>query len=77
MQHAIDLASLPAGTYLDGPEIYSTAERKGYIPLRQSAFYAKVKQGILPAPLRFGRRSVWKVEDVRQMVADFHAGRFA
>lgn len=39
----------------------------GIIPICRSAFLAGVKSGIYPPPVKFGRRALWRVEDIRQL----------
>ena len=40
----------------------------GIIPVSRSSFLAGVKNGIYPAPVRFGRRTFWRVEDIRELI---------
>lgn len=40
----------------------------GVIPVGRSSFLAGVKRGIYPAPVRFGRRTLWRAEDIRKLI---------
>lgn len=39
------------------------------IPIAKSSFYAGIKKGIYPAPIKLSERtSAWKVEDIRNLI---------
>ena len=40
----------------------------GVIPVSRSTFLAGVKMGMYPAPVRFGRRTLWRAEDIRKLI---------
>lgn len=41
------------------------------IPIGKSAWWAGVKEGRFPKPVRLGARAVaWRVEDIRKLIAD-------
>ena len=40
----------------------------GVIPVGRSSFLAGVKRGIYPEPVRFGRRTLWRAEDIRKLI---------
>lgn len=40
----------------------------GLIPIGRSSFLSGVKKGIYPAPVRFGRRTLWRAEDIRKLI---------
>lgn len=40
----------------------------GVIPVGRSTFLAGVKKGMYPAPVRFGRRTLWRAEDIRKLI---------
>ncbi|MFO0388540.1 MAG: helix-turn-helix transcriptional regulator [Alphaproteobacteria bacterium] len=43
------------------------------IPVGKSTWWAKVKQGIYPQPVKLGERTTaWKVEDIRKLIEEFH-----
>lgn len=42
-----------------------------FIPYKPAAWYAGVKSGRFPKPVKLGPRAVaWRVEDIRQLIAD-------
>jgi predicted DNA-binding transcriptional regulator AlpA len=42
-----------------------------FIPYKQAAWYAGVKSGRFPKPVRLGPRAVaWRVEDIRKLIED-------
>ena len=60
--------------------------RKGYyrlydvlklIPVKKSTWYAGVKTGRFPAPLKMGRMSFWKVEDIERLMDEMESARSA
>jgi predicted DNA-binding transcriptional regulator AlpA len=41
----------------------------GLIPISRSAFYAGIKEGIYPKPVRLGKRtSAWRMSDLMRVV---------
>lgn len=40
----------------------------GIIPISRSSFLAGVKNGVYPSPVKFGRRALWRVEDIRKLI---------
>lgn len=38
----------------------------GILPVSRSNFYAKIKSGKIPAPIKFGRISLWRAADINQ-----------
>lgn len=39
------------------------------IPVGKSTWWAKVKQGVYPQPVKLGERTTaWKVEDIRKLI---------
>ena len=43
----------------------------GPIPVSKSAWWAGVKSGRFPAPVKLGpRTTAWRVEDIRALIAD-------
>lgn len=58
-------ASLPSTGFVRLPQILAV------IPIGKSTWWAGVKSGRFPQPVRpspFGRIAVWKVEDIRDLV---------
>jgi predicted DNA-binding transcriptional regulator AlpA len=46
------------------------------IPVSKSKWYAGVKSGIYPRPVKFGERAVgWRVQDIRQLVESMGVDR--
>lgn len=44
------------------------------IPVGKSTWWAKVKAGEYPQPVKLGKRTTaWKVEDIRKLIASFNA----
>jgi len=42
------------------------------IPVAKSTFYAKVKQGVFPKPIKFGRKlSMWRESDIRNFIQNY------
>lgn len=41
------------------------------IPMTRQTWYNGMKQGIFPKPIKYGRLSLWKVEDIRALIANF------
>jgi len=41
----------------------------GFIPVSKSTFWAGIKSGRYPAPVKIGKRcTAWRVEDIRQFI---------
>lgn len=58
------------------PEGYCRAKQAHTIlGCSRSTFYAKVKSGEFPQPVKLGRSSLWRVDDIRQLIEDIGAGR--
>lgn len=48
------------------------------IPIGKSTWWAGVKEGKFPKPVKLGKRnSAWKVEDIKALIKQFEAGEFA
>lgn len=41
---------------------------RGLIPVSRSSWYAGVKSGRFPKPIKYGRIAMWRVEDIRASV---------
>jgi prophage regulatory protein len=39
------------------------------IPVCKSSWWAGVKSGIYPKPIKIGRSTAWKVEDIEQLIS--------
>ena len=46
------------------------SEFEGLIPLGKSAWWSGVAEGIFPPPVKLGRTSAWKVQDIRRLLAE-------
>lgn len=44
--------------------------RSGLIPVSRSTWYAMVAAGRAPKPIKLGRVSLWRVSDVRALIAE-------
>jgi prophage regulatory protein len=42
----------------------------GPLPLSKSAFYRFMQLGIVPAPIKLGRCSAWRAEDIRKLIEE-------
>jgi predicted DNA-binding transcriptional regulator AlpA len=61
--------NLPTEGYLRLHTILGTKEMPAIIPVSRSTWYAGIKKGIYPRPYRLSARiSVWKVEDIRDLI---------
>lgn len=61
-------AALPEAGFLRISQILAPA---GPIPVSKSTWWAGVKDGRFPKPLKLGARvTVWRVEDIRQLISE-------
>ncbi len=44
------------------------------IPISKSLLWEKVRKGEWPQPIRWGRVTMWRAEDVRRLVAQIEKG---
>lgn len=44
------------------------SELEPLIPLKKSAWWGGVKDGIFPKPVKLGRTSAWRVKDIRKLL---------
>lgn len=59
---------LPAEGFVRLPTVLA------YFPVKKSTWWAGVKSGRFPKPVKLGPRvTAWRVDDVRQVLADFAA----
>lgn len=54
----------PSGRYIDLRRIVGDKNQPGLLPIGKSAVYELIRSGKLPAPLKIGRRSVWRESDI-------------
>jgi predicted DNA-binding transcriptional regulator AlpA len=65
--------SLPETGYLRLPQIIGNSKSNppipALIPVSKSTWWAGVKSGRFPAPIKLGPRiTVWRVEDIRELI---------
>lgn len=58
-----------------GPErrllrLKDVLQPRGPLPLSKSTFYALIKAGRAPAPVKLNRISAWREEDVRKLIEE-------
>jgi predicted DNA-binding transcriptional regulator AlpA len=62
------LSQLPISGFL---RLHSIIKPYGPIPVGKSTWWAGVKDGRFPKPVKLGERiTVWRVEDIRALVAN-------
>ena len=53
-------------------EIVSTADNPGILPIGKTRWYAGMKTGEYPKPIKFSERvQVWRAEDIKKLVDKF------
>lgn len=70
---ASKMHSLPETGFLRLPQIIGDPKANppvpAIIPVKKSTWWAGCKSGRFPKPFRFGQRiTVWRVEDIRQLI---------
>jgi prophage regulatory protein len=70
---AIKLADLPETGFLRLPQIigdrYANPPIPARIPVSKSTWWAGIKTGRYPAPIKLGPRiTAWRVEDIRKLI---------
>jgi prophage regulatory protein len=64
----LSLSQLPISGFL---RLQSIIKPHGPIPVGKSTWWAGVKDGRFPKPVKLGERiTVWRVEDIRALVAN-------
>jgi prophage regulatory protein len=71
---------LPETGFLRLPSIIGNAKAQppvpALIPVRKSTWWAGVKSGRFPRPVKLGpRTTVWRVEDIRELIVKTGASR--
>lgn len=61
--------ALPAEGFCKLPQILQA------IPMGKTTWWAGVKSGRFPQPLKLGRSTFWRVADIRNLIADLAEGR--
>ncbi len=67
-QSTLEPPTLPAEGYCRLPLILAT------LAISKTTWVSGVKSGRFPAPVHLGRSVLWKVQDIRQVIADIEAG---
>jgi len=63
-----DFPKLPETGFL---RLSSILAPRGPIPVSKSTWWAGVKEGRYPKPVKLGRRiTAWRVEDIRKLIED-------
>ena len=75
------LSVLPAEGYVRLRQIIGDSKADppvpGVLPIKASTFWAAVAAGRIPRPVKFGRASLWRVEDIRAVLASLSTDRAA
>jgi len=73
-----NLSSLPAEGYCRLSQILGNAQAKPpippIIPVARSTWYDGIKAGRFPKPVYLGRSALWKVADIRRLLAEIEKG---
>jgi len=68
LPHSPESNDLPLSGFLRLPSIIAP---KGPIPVGKSTWWAGVKDGRFPKPVKLGQRiTVWRAEDIRALIAN-------
>jgi len=54
--------TLPTEGFVRIPQILAV------LPVSESSWFDGVRSGVYPQPVRHGRRSFWRVEDIRRLI---------
>lgn len=63
--------AVPANTH----KLLSTKEAREVLRVSPATFYRMVEAGVLPGPIKIGRRSFWTTADIDRYLADRIAAR--
>ena len=65
------MCQLPESGFLRLPQIIGDAKRgiPAVIPVSKSAWWEGCKTGRFPKPVKLGRCTMWRVEDIRTLIA--------
>ena len=67
--------ALPATGFVRLPQIIGTPENPGPVPVSRATWYAWIKQGHAPAPVKIGpRAAAWKAEEIRAFIIKLQDG---
>ncbi len=61
---------IPEAGFLRLAQIIGDARRglSGVLPMSRTTFYARVKTGEFPKPVKSGRLSLWRADDIRRLL---------
>ena len=63
--------NLPASGFVRLPTIIGSDNQPGVFPVSKTAWYAGIRRGDYPPPVKLGPRvSGWRVEDIRELIAN-------
>ena len=60
--------TLPATGYVNLKQVLQ------FIPLRKTAWYKGIKDGVFPKPVKYGRLSFYPVEEIRKVIEKLGTG---
>ena len=67
--------ALPAAGFVRLPQIIGTPGNPGPVPVSRATWYAWIKQGHAPAPVKIGpRAAAWKAAEIRAFVERLNDG---
>lgn len=75
-ERAASQPALPETGFLRLPDIIGDRGRgmRGLIPVSRAQWYLWIKTRLVPKPVKFGRTSVWRAEDVRALIERLSTG---
>ena len=69
VENMFDIKQLPDTGYLRLSHILGSKNNPAIIPVSRSAWYAGIKTGRFPKPVKLGpRTAAWRVEDIREYI---------
>ncbi|MGR8932494.1 MAG: helix-turn-helix transcriptional regulator [Gammaproteobacteria bacterium] len=69
-------SELPQTGFLRLPQIIGSKSHPPIIPVSRSTWWAGVKSGKFPKPVKLGQRTTaWRVEDIRALIERFNTAR--
>ena len=75
----MNMNSLPQTGFLRLPQIIgnpkATPPTPAIIPVKKSCWWDGVKTGRFPKPVKLGRCTMWRVEDIRELIKSATEGQ--
>jgi prophage regulatory protein len=68
VKKAVVVNQLPETGFLRLPQIIGSANNPPIIPVSKSTWWAGVKSGRYPPSVKSGRMTMWRVEDIRELI---------